>query len=479
MRGARACALVGLCALASACAGSDGKKPKGPDLRRDPAEPTPSEIRVSDAPLPAPAFLDPERPAKLRAALPAVEAAVRAAAPSGADATLAVVIDGEVALTVTTGKLAPDAALPLGGLLDGLAALVVLELAEEGTLGLDDPLEYYLPEAKELAYPSADAARVTVRMVLEERAGLPAFGPPGKDGAAALVGLKLEQPGESRPSRLGAQLLAVVAERTTGKPIDALVRTRVLEPAGAGAVTHADEGWRGPLAGVAAWAGFVLRAFPGAGGPEAGPLARRLVRALWTQGGPEIARVAQPCDAVRLRQRGAAPEGELATTSALEVLPDRGVAFAAHARGDVDAGALIESALRELERSGALRPRELPASEGASEAARSYVELRNAWDEARATALFGSRLTRERPVALWAARLGEARGRSGACQPPTISAAGRDRVTATSKCDRGTLELTLEVAPGSSRAEVIEERFASPIEEAARLLLGTGACPER
>lgn len=470
--------LAALALFAAACA-ADGPKAKPPDLLRDPEAPRPSEIAVDPSPLPPPSFLDPERGAKLRAALPAVEAAVRAAAPASSDAAVAVVIDGEVALTVQTGKLALDTALPLGGMFDGAAALVVLELADEGSLGLDDPLEYYLPEAKELAYPSADAPRITVRMVLEERAGLPDFGPPGKDGAAALPRLKLEQPGESRPSRLGAQLLAVVAERTGGKPIDELVRARVLEPAGAGAITRAGDGWRGPLTGVAAWAGFVLRAFPGAGGPEPGPLARRFVRELWTRGAPGLTRVAAPCELPRVRQRGAAPEGELATTSALEILPDRGLAIVAHARGDLDAGELAGAALRELERSGALRPRELLPSEGASEAARAYVELRNAWDEERAKALFGSRLLLERPLSLWAPRVTEARARSGACQPPSIAAAGRDRVTASAKCERGTLALVLEVAPGSSRAEGIEERFASPIEEATQLLLGAGTCPER
>jgi CubicO group peptidase (beta-lactamase class C family) len=50
-------------------------------------------------------------------------------------------------------------------------ALAVLKLRDEGHLLLDAPAERYVPELATLAYPPADAPRITVRALLTHRAG--------------------------------------------------------------------------------------------------------------------------------------------------------------------------------------------------------------------------------------------------------------------------------------------------------------------
>jgi CubicO group peptidase (beta-lactamase class C family) len=48
-----------------------------------------------------------------------------------------------------------------------------LHLRDQGLLSLDDPAEKYLPELRNLHYPTADSPRITVRQLLSHSSGLP------------------------------------------------------------------------------------------------------------------------------------------------------------------------------------------------------------------------------------------------------------------------------------------------------------------
>lgn len=106
-------------------------------------------------------------------------------------------------------------------------AYAVMQLAEEGTLNLDQPLFEYLP------YP--DAAfdkrykKITARMVLSHRSGFPNW---RKDRNSARLSLR-NTPGERFGySGEGFVYLQKVIEKITGKPINEVMEERVLKPLG-------------------------------------------------------------------------------------------------------------------------------------------------------------------------------------------------------------------------------------------------------
>src|SRR6187455_1424109 len=59
------------------------------------------------------------------------------------------------------------------------AAMAILKLRDEGKLNLDDPAYLYIPELKNLKYPTADAPHITVRHLLTHGAGFPEDNPWG------------------------------------------------------------------------------------------------------------------------------------------------------------------------------------------------------------------------------------------------------------------------------------------------------------
>jgi CubicO group peptidase (beta-lactamase class C family) len=48
-------------------------------------------------------------------------------------------------------------------------ALAIVKLREEGKLGLDDPVQKYLPELKDPKYLTSDAPVLTIRHLLTHR----------------------------------------------------------------------------------------------------------------------------------------------------------------------------------------------------------------------------------------------------------------------------------------------------------------------
>jgi len=83
--------------------------------------------------------------------------------------------------TGAAGKADVDASTPMraddtfspGSIMKPLVATVVLQLAEEGKLGLDDRLPEVLP--RDVVAGIADADRITVRMLLDHTSGVPEY----------------------------------------------------------------------------------------------------------------------------------------------------------------------------------------------------------------------------------------------------------------------------------------------------------------
>jgi CubicO group peptidase (beta-lactamase class C family) len=108
-----------------------------------------------------------------------------------------------------------------------LFAYAVMKMVEEGTLELNRTLDSYLSEPYLPHEP--DAARITVRMVLNHSTGLPNW---RKGGKGALLKL-INKPGEKYTySGEGMWYLQKVVEHITGMPIDKYMKRTVMDHIG-------------------------------------------------------------------------------------------------------------------------------------------------------------------------------------------------------------------------------------------------------
>jgi CubicO group peptidase (beta-lactamase class C family) len=189
---------------------------------------------------------------------PAIRGVLREHDVPGAVVAVAVA-DGPIAAVAfgTDGRgdrLAADALFPVASVAKLGLALAVLRLADAGLLTPDDPLARHLPDA------AAARSGVTLRHLFAHTSGLPTASGGGPveswaEIAAADLAAAPERPVGHRVvyTAVGYNLLALVAERLTGRSIQALYRDTVLGPLGV-------EGYLGtapvrpvtPLAGDAA-----------------------------------------------------------------------------------------------------------------------------------------------------------------------------------------------------------------------------------
>src|SRR5439155_156133 len=70
-----------------------------------------------------------------------------------------------------------DTVFRIASLTKSFTAMAVLQLRDAGKLSLDEPAEKYLPDLSQLAYPTRDSPRITIRQLLSHSAGLPEDNP--------------------------------------------------------------------------------------------------------------------------------------------------------------------------------------------------------------------------------------------------------------------------------------------------------------
>ncbi|AUX44305.1 serine hydrolase [Sorangium cellulosum] len=298
------------------------------------ARPAPVLVqRFASAPAPAPRFLDPARPQKLRAAAPDVQAIAQRTADRERLPALAlgVVIDGELAIrkvigvrdVVQGGAVDEHTRFRVGSITKTLTAAAILRLRDEGRLSLDAPAARYLPALAGVVYPTRDSRPMTVRDLLTHSSGLPrlgVFSPASterdvteREILSTLDGFGLESaPGtETSYSNLGYSLLGLLAGRAAGVPYRRFVNDALLAPlgmretawdtsqvpAGALASPHVRSGgaltpiqpWRlgaseaaaglyASLSDMGRFVGFQLAAWPARDAPETAALRRSSVR---------------------------------------------------------------------------------------------------------------------------------------------------------------------------------------------------------
>ena len=179
---------------------------------------------------------------------------------SGPGVSVVVTEDGKVVYQGARGMaqiaegrpIEPDTLFRLGSITKQFAAAVVVQLAEEGQLSLDDPLSKFVPD-----YPASGAA-VTVRQLLNHTSGIPSYtSMPGWINDANLtrtwttqdmIGQFRDRPSDFAPgerylyNNSGYILVGAVIEAVTGKPWDQAVAERIAVPLGLSTIaSFADE----------------------------------------------------------------------------------------------------------------------------------------------------------------------------------------------------------------------------------------------
>ena len=146
-----------------------------------------------------------------------------------------------------TGRRAPvDGQVRAGSNTKAFTAVVVLQLVGEGRIGLDEPVETYLPGL--VRGWGIDGRDITVRQLLQHTSGLPDYvRVMGVDWFAGrdtyreprdLLDMALTLPADFAPgqgwqySNTGYLLAGLVVQRVTGRPLEEQVTERVLERLG-------------------------------------------------------------------------------------------------------------------------------------------------------------------------------------------------------------------------------------------------------
>jgi D-alanyl-D-alanine carboxypeptidase len=190
------------------------------------------------------------------------EAARRTLAETHApSASVAVVFDGAIAYTRAYGsaRLAPEVAAtpamryPIGSISKQFTAALLVTLAQEGRLSLDDRLSKWFPDLTR-------ADDVTVRQLLSHTAGIRDYWPQDYVPATMLepiaprelldrfarAPLDFEPGARLQYSNTGFVIAAAIAEQAGGQPLFEQLRARFFEPLGMSSVTDVDQGTLGP-----------------------------------------------------------------------------------------------------------------------------------------------------------------------------------------------------------------------------------------
>jgi D-alanyl-D-alanine carboxypeptidase len=139
--------------------------------------------------------------------------------------------------------ISPDTVFRLGSITKQFTSSVIMQLVQEGRIGLDDPLSRFLPD-----YPQSGAS-ATVRQLLNHTSGVQSYtGIPGFMGSdantnrpyttAQMVDLFRDLPSPTRPGEAwnynnsGYVLLGAIIEQVTGKAWHEAVAERITRPLG-------------------------------------------------------------------------------------------------------------------------------------------------------------------------------------------------------------------------------------------------------
>ena len=172
----------------------------------------------------------------------------RSVLSGGSDAvSVAVSIDGEIVHQAAMGARVPDTLdvvetsdkFRIASISKTITAITVLQLVEEGLVGLDDPIGSVVADAVGVPSPSGGVAELTVRKLLTHTSGFPAYEnlffrkqvESCEEAAAVGVSRSLQGAG-FRYSNMNFCVLGLLIEQLTGRDYEQVVYERLLTPLG-------------------------------------------------------------------------------------------------------------------------------------------------------------------------------------------------------------------------------------------------------
>jgi len=128
-------------------------------------------------------------------------------------------------------------------------SMAILKLRDEGKLNLDDPVYLYIPQLKNIKYPTADAPHITIRHLMTHGAGFPEDNPWGDrqlaDSDKDLMEFIGRQISFSNPpgiayeySNLGFALQGKIITKVSGIRYQEYIKKNILEPLGMKTTTY-------------------------------------------------------------------------------------------------------------------------------------------------------------------------------------------------------------------------------------------------
>lgn len=183
--------------------------------------------------------------------LPGIDAAMQGLIAAGeiAGAVTAVVKpDGIVHLEphgfadlATQRPMAADTVFWIASMTKPVTGAAVAMLIDEGLLAIDDPVDRYVPEFKDLKTAAGRPARITIRQILTHTSGLGEAAPEAARKARSLADLvpawvvapMKNEPGEKWVyTQSGINLAARIVEVVSERPFDTFLRERIFVPLG-------------------------------------------------------------------------------------------------------------------------------------------------------------------------------------------------------------------------------------------------------
>jgi CubicO group peptidase (beta-lactamase class C family) len=277
-------------------------------------------------------FADPQRLKKLESAFPAIDNLMKQFAERSNVPGIAygIVVDGKVVHRGMSGfrevpSRAPvdsETVFRIASMSKSFAAASILQLRDAGKLSLEDPAERYVPELKNLRYPTSDSPRITIRHLLSHSEGFPEDNPWGDQQLAATdaeMGRMMTggipfstAPGTAYEySNFGFAILGRIVANVSGMSYARYLRERILLPLGMTVTTleaasvpahrlahgyrrqdgqwleekQLPDGAFGAMGGMLTsiddlgrWVAFMLDAWPPRDGAETGPVRRASLR---------------------------------------------------------------------------------------------------------------------------------------------------------------------------------------------------------
>ena len=204
-------------------------------------------------------FEDPSRMDKIRQVLPVIDSIFKSYADSNhlPGVAYGLVVDGQlihsgnIGYTDIANKIPVTSAsmFRIASMSKSFTCMAILKLRDEGKLDLDDPAYLYIPELKNLKYPTADAPHITIRHLMTHGAGFPEDNPWGDrqlaDNDKDLMEFIGKQITFSNPpgiayeySNLGFALQGKIITKVSGMPYQEYIRKNILVPLGMTTTTY-------------------------------------------------------------------------------------------------------------------------------------------------------------------------------------------------------------------------------------------------